>query len=510
MATPLPGEAVGRRHRGAVPPAVPGGIRPDRLPPGLPPTAPPLEAEGPVVQILPQMDLEEEGKAELLSGAKRAVPAWLLSCLLHGLLIIMLGLIPLLIIREEPVELTASFSEEMGELTELETLGDVELLVPDTIVPQVADEFEIVEEPQPLLAPQPVIPNFDGLVADIGPSQMGQLLSGRQGGMKQSLLAAYGGSSQTEGAVLAGLEWLARRQDADGSWSLSGLAKDTRRKSAAYEFGGQTENKAAATALAMLAFQGYGQTHLGGPHPPFLPVMERAQEALRRRQTDRGDFTRVQGRQETPISTHHAFYTQAICTFALCELYAMSEDSAVRGPAQKGVDYLIASQDQAGGWRYGHRSGSDLSVTGWVVMALQSARMAGLEVPQNTLYRISGFLDSVSFEGGRLYGYTPASRWSLAMTAEGLLCRQYLGWKIDHEKLLEGVEVLLDNPIDGNPQDVYYWYYATQVLHNMEGDSWTQWNQVMSRYLPDKQLKKGREHGSWTPRRDAWGDAGGR
>jgi hypothetical protein len=480
----------------------------------LPPT-PPSPPILPIPSILPitaQIHIEEEQEdAHLIVRAVKASRPWLLSCFIHALMIIVLGLIPLLILSEQPVELIVSFTDSMGEQTELETFTDVDLLEPDILAPPTLDELDVVDVPQPLLTPSPVAPSFDGLVADIGPPQMGQLLSGREKGMKATLLAAYGGSEKTEAAVLAGLRWLERRQDKDGTWSLSGrLRNDARSKIATYEYGGQTENKPAATAMAMLAFQGYGQTHQGGPQREFERVMQRAKEALVKRQSDKGDFTKVKQRGETPIANHHTFYTQAICTFALCELYAMSEDSSLRVPAQKAVDYLIVRQDRQGGWRYGDRSDSDLSVTGWVVMALQSARMAGLNVPQNTLYRISGFLDKVAHQGGRLYGYTPGRRWSLAMTAEGLLCRQYLGWAADNERLLEGVDFLLDNPIAEDYQDVYYWYYATQVLHNMEGAAWAQWNNTLSTYLPKKQLKKGREHGSWTPRRDAWGDAGGR
>ncbi|MDH3717305.1 MAG: terpene cyclase/mutase family protein [Planctomycetota bacterium] len=473
---------------------------------------PPIPPIQPIPPIGAQIrTAEEEEDADLMSSAVKVSRPWLLSCCIHALIILILGLIPLLIVREEPVELILSFTDSMGEQTELESFTDVDLLEPNILAPPTLDEFVVVDVPQQLLTPNPVAPSFDGLVADIGPPQMGQLLSGREKGMKASLLAAYGGSEKTEAAVLAGLRWLERRQDKDGTWSLSGrLRNDARSKDATYEYGGQTENKPAATAMAMLAFQGYGQTHQSGPKQEFERVMERAKEALVKRQSDKGDFTKVQQRGETPITSHHTFYTQAICTFALCELYAMSEDSALRVPAQKAVDYLVDRQDRQGGWRYGNRSGSDLSVTGWVVMALQSARMAGLNVPQNTLYRISGFLDKVAREGGRLYSYIPGSRWSRAMTAEGLLCRQYLGWAADNERLLEGVDVLMDNPIAEDYQDVYYWYYATQVLHNMEGDAWAQWNKTLSTYLPKKQLKKGRERGSWTPRRDAWGEAGGR
>ncbi len=77
----------------------------------------------------------------------------------------------------------------------------------------------------------------------------------------------------------------------------------------------------------------------------------------------------------------------------------MSKDSGLRLAAEKGVQFCVESQDALGGWRYRPRDGSDTSVTGWIMMALQSARMAGLEVPAKTLERISDYLDKAGVDG---------------------------------------------------------------------------------------------------------------
>jgi hypothetical protein len=157
-----------------------------------------------------------------------------------------------------------------------------------------------------------------------------------------------------------------------------------------------------------------------------------------------------------------------------------------------------------------------MSVTGWFVMALQSARMAGIEVPSPVFERIEEFLDSVSrgdsagYDVGSRYAYQPRHGATLALTAEGLLCRQYLGWPHDDPRLAAGVEYLVANLPEWNKRNVYYWYYATQVLHHMEGKPWQMWNDQMRQLLPDHQEKRGRERGSWDPRGDRWGDAGGR
>jgi hypothetical protein len=137
--------------------------------------------------------------------------------------------------------------------------------------------------------------------------------------------------------------------------------------------------------------------------------------------------------------------------------------------------------------------------------------MAGLEIPLPTFEKVTAFIDSVSLEDGTRYVYQPGHPIrDPAMTAEALLCRQYLGWSRDDPRLNKGVEHLLENPISQDKQNVYYWYYATQVLHHMEGESWRRWNEVMRQHLPRTQLKTGPEAGSWEPLLDEWGGTGGR
>ena len=99
---------------------------------------------------------------------------------------------------------------------------------------------------------------------------------------------------------------------------------------------------------------------------------------------------------------------------------------------------------------------------------------------------------------------------TLPLTAEGLLCRQYLGWPHDDPRLNAGVDYLVANLPAWDRRNVYYWYYATQVLHHMEGKPWRAWNDEMKVLLPTHQEKRGRERGSWDPKGDRWGDAGGR
>jgi hypothetical protein len=255
--------------------------------------------------------------------------------------------------------------------------------------------------------------------------------------------------------------------------------------------------------MALLAFQGAGYTHQGDRTHPFTQVVRRGWNALIKQMDDDGNFF-----HEGPYN--HTLYTQAQCTIALCELYGMTGDEEYRDLAQRAVDYCVKIQSPEGGWRYHPGEGSDTSVTGWIVMALQSARMAGLDVPSDTFIRVSEFLDSVQTDGGRRYAYQPRQGYSPSMTAEALLCRQYLGWRHDDERLRDGVQFLLENlpTWDSGKRNVYYWYYATQVCHHMEGEWWSNWNEVMRELLPKQQIKKGNERGSWNPSGDRYASAG--
>ncbi len=420
-------------------------------------------------------------------------PPWLVSAAFHALLILVLGLWVISGDVGQRLALIANLSDREGEQLE----HNVDLSQGD---PNAKDDIfllpnELPEVDDPLAAPPSLDAMPDPLTSSssIDTSAIGLALTGREEGMKQALLAAWGGTGATEKAVVEGLKWLARQQRRDGSWSLTGP----------YSQGGFDENVVAATAMALLAFQGAGHTHLESNSSPFQKVVRRGLNVLLKEQDKEGNFFH-RG------ASFHRLYTQAQCTIVLCELYAMTQDKKLKEPAQRAVDYCLRVQDDAGGWRYFPGTDSDLSVTGWFTMALQSARMAYLAVPDANMKRISRFLDSVAISGGSQYLYRPASHGGLAMTAEGLLCRQYLGWQHNDPRLRAGVQVLTDNLMDWNDRNVYYWYYATQVCHHMGGESWQQWNRVMRDLLPEKQTLEGRERGSWAANGDRWGSQGGR
>lgn len=422
-------------------------------------------------------------------------PPWLFSAGVHLATVIILGL--LMFTPERPDELLLRFDYRDSQQDDFSgddvdmplDLSDNELET--ALAPQQLPQLDNALTVKPTTVQSPLV--HQPLISDVDPIRMA--LSGREQGMQQALLNAYGGTRGTQNAVKEALKWLARNQGKAGLWSMMGRYSD----------GSATENEEAATALALLAFQGAGYTPNGSDLEPFTRVVSRGWTGLLARQDENGNFFRT-GR------AHGQLYTQAICTIAICELYGMTRDSKYREPAQRAIDYCVKVQSPEGGWRYFPGTGSDLSVTGWFVMALQSARMAGLTVPTPTLNLIDDFLDSVSRNDGRQYAYQPRQGATLSMSAEGLLCRQYRGWKHSDIRLQEGANLLIDNlpSWEENERDVYYWYYATQVCHHMESQHWRAWNEVMRVVLPENQVREGRERGSWNPKGDRWGEPGGR
>ena len=440
---------------------------------------------------------EEEPEGNIFQDYLRSSPPWLFSMVVHILIIVILGLFWILHPNDESsMELTIHdehYADELGDPNENDPL-DVD--IKDAIDESVLTPQELTPVEYPFAAPPEVTlaENSTSVTSDIA-APIGMALNGRQAGSKASLLRKYGGTKKTEAAVKDALAWLAKQQQKDGSWSLKGP----------YDDGSKSNNdyKNSATAMALLAFLGAGDTHLRGK---YRVTVHKGLNWLIKQQRENGLF-------DAPAS-HQRFYTHGQCSIVLCEAYAMTKDMKLKVPAEKAIAFSVKNQAKEGGWRYSIGEDSDTSVTGWILMSMQSARMGGLSVPEKTFTKIGKFLNEASNGRGTRYSYQAGGPTDETMTAEGLLCRQYLGWKHDDERLKSGVEYLVteDNLPVWNEENcnVYYWYYATQVLHHMNGKEWTKWNNIMRELLPKQQVKNGKEKGSWNPDDDEWGYAGGR
>jgi hypothetical protein len=444
-------------------------------------------------------------------------PAWSASLSIHvGLLLVL----ALWVIRREVAQsriITLSFVEAARPVAQ-PAADVVEIVKIPEPSPPAAKRPEPTPEPVPK-ASQPVVPEPEPTPSPVvappsdQPSRTAgdartaitSQLSGRGESGRGDRIGAAGGTAGTENAVARALGWLAKNADKkDGLWSLTGPYAD----------GGSQENRLAATAMALLALQGAGTTPSAGRH---ADIVERGWKTLLKRQREEGTF------QLGPIPDQHQMYAHAQITIALCEAFGMTGDERFAEPARKAVRYCLAAQMPDGGWRYrlpepNHENKGDMSVTGWFLMALKTAEMAGLEVPSENYTRLESFLDNVfiSDEKGYAYQINPHQKivdFRPAITAEGLLCRQYLGWSRTDPRLVAGMKLLLDNSpldFDHRSKNVYAWYYQTQVFHHAGGEAWEAWNEVLRERLPAEQVKRGPEAGSWERANDQWGHIGGR
>ena len=168
----------------------------------------------------------------------------------------------------------------------------------------------------------------------------------------------------------------------------------------------------------------------------------------------------------------------------------------IRAAASRALAYALTAQDPSGGgWRYRPRQHGDTSVTGWHVVALNSATKAGFPVPPQTAAGVTGFLNSVQSNYGATYGYVSAVPTPVCSSI-GLLCRIYTGWEREQPGLQAGVALLARQ--GPSEQDMYYNYYATLVLHHVGGPLWEDWNRKLREYLIRTQSRVGHETGSWS------------
>jgi hypothetical protein len=319
---------------------------------------------------------------------------------------------------------------------------------------------------------------------------------------KREGLVGTGGTKLTERAVATGLHWLYKHQGPAGNWSIQHS-----RFCGPQTCGGEGSAKAdsGATSLALLCYLGAGQTHKS--KGPYKQVVAKGLDWLMKNQKPDGDLTAG----ATPL-----MYNQGMGALALCEAYGMTKDPKIGNAATLAIGFIERAQNEGtGGWRYLPGDPGDTSVTGWQLMALKSAQMAGIGVNSQKLENVRRWLASVAKgEHHGLSCYQPYREVTPSMTAVGLLCHQYLGMAKDDPAMLEGSRYLMANLPDANLQrDIYYWYYGTMTMHNLLGRDWDKWNRTTRTILVKSQVKDGGGAGSWDPEHpiiDRWGAHGGR
>ena len=428
----------------------------------------------------------------------RYVSGWISSVFVHVIILIVLALFTLPPAATEQIrELFSKADQQTEELEDLSEEEEIDLDLDTPLTDEVLAVEDTVEtQPESISTVDDVAgaavavdlselgfekaPKSD-LMAAVG-AFSGQELGGRGEKARKALVARGGGNKASEAAVSGGLKWIAEHQMPDGGWSfridLCPKCKGQCRN-AGTEY---TDARAAATGLALMPFLGAGQTHKNGK---YKKVVNTGLTFLVSQMGAKGNFTKGSN-----------MYSHGIASIVLCEAFAMTKDNRLFEPAQRSINYICQAQDPiGGGWRYGFQDPGDTSVVGWQLMALKSANLGYLKVPGVTIQKTIKFLDFVQADGGAFYGYTEPASGRPSTTAVGLLCRMYLGWQPSDPGLSKGVKWMASR--GPSPTDIYYNYYATQVMHHWGGEYWDNWNRKMRDQLISTQAREGHELGSW-------------
>lgn len=322
--------------------------------------------------------------------------------------------------------------------------------------------------------------------------------SNRFGPAKAEALERFGGTDETERAVRDGLRYLASIQHQGGWWG------DRRDYDGKYGF-----VYVGKTALCVLAFLGAG--HSPTSNTEYSDHVRRAVEHLLSLQEERtGAFGRS------------SCYGHGIATYAIAECYGMTKDEALVRPLEDALAWILANQGprrdarNRGGWGYfspglrAEDSFARMSVSAWMIMALESARMSGIVLPDDALPAARQYLE-LSFDrenGWFRYNHNPQrlrSGWPTlpASTPAGAFCLMLLGVDAADER----VAVATEYTVERRPRDyrrygddafvlrgqgnVYFWYYGSLCCFLKGGEAWQQWNERLSTVLPQAQSDDG-------------------
>lgn len=310
--------------------------------------------------------------------------------------------------------------------------------------------------------------------------------------------------SRIEASVDRGLKWLASTQEKDG------------------RFPSMESAQPAVTSLAIMAFLSRGHLPDQGPYGEQI---SRAIDFVLSTQHRRGYFSLL------PVAppAHHLLpsqtvtYNHSIAGLMLGEVYGMTtgersqriEDAITRAlifhrevqTRQKEVASDI------GGWRYGFpespSASSDMSVTGWALMFLRSARNAEFNVPK--LYFDEGldFVErcyepnSIKHRDG-VFRYRPVEsspkdepNLTLANTSSAMLTL-ILGGRHEHDGIASGGNWFRGRDYPRAWENGYFYlatYYSSQAMAQVGGDTWNQIFPQIARNLLSEQS----DTGAWPP-----------
>lgn len=285
-------------------------------------------------------------------------------------------------------------------------------------------------------------------------------------------------------AIENGLNWLAKNQNENGSWTCRIGCK----LNETY-IGNEINDNIAVTALAGLSFMASGSTPTRGKY------CKNVARAL--------DFIIGCVRESDGYITKHGsrMYEHAFATLFLAEIYGMSHRDDVKAKLKKAVELIMQSQNKEGGWRYQPTPiDADISVTVTTLQALRAARNIGVSVPKETIDKAMKYIHNSAtlnqrHDGSFAYQLTGDARTSPALTAAGVVALMSAG-EYDSKEVENGLRYLsLHIPLPINNQYPYHYfyghYYISQAMYQGGVKYWNQYSTILYRDVLSVQKSDG-------------------
>ncbi len=496
---------------------------------------------------------EEELQGSRLPSWITDTPYWAVSAILHVVLLLLFGSFIVakkyIVSEEEKTYVSRDFKKKPYDPEKKRAMKRRERIKdPLKKDPKIKLKPDIIEPTKPKGTDLKNMTNKELLRSSVNDAfGTGGGFSGAYGNRNgRGSLIREGGSEATEEAVLAALWWLQRHQHPDGYWSSSTVFTGNCQDPSVYDddIKGIKGYDVGVTSLALLTFLGYAHTHQKGEIDEFVVAVRKGMKWLLKQQTRGGEpeerGTIGKNEEESWV------YNHSIATMALAELLVLSGDQLkLRKPVELATQYILAAQNDEFGWKYKFRGGkSDTSVTGWMILALKTAkactdlnllRDVKIEEYESSFSRSLKWFDRVTSEATGICGYQdpgdpgslllqvydpdnyPFSKKLSCMTAVSVLCRLFAGQSRNDEGVKSGVDVLMQEvprwlPGKGKRKstiNIYYWYYGSYALFQYGRRQWKEWNEAMIEALVPTQRQGTDADGSWDPIGE-WGAAGGR
>lgn len=434
-------------------------MNPVALPGGEPPLPParPAPRRGPRRllrdRFAPPAWAGKPGPAAWLARTRawlEASPGYAFAAFLHLLVVVLLSFVSVAVAVHDRVSRPVEVRLVAQSDVELVVADDVPRALDDVAPPEL-DMHAEVDTNDPF---QEALGNAIGHLADAASSGFG--LAGGGGGGRGGDRDGVGGASRaSDGALRAGLDWLARHQSPDGGWNnlpndhpLSGRISAT--------------GHSGVTALVLLCFLCAGE----GPHEgPFAEQVARGLAWLVR---DVG----VDG----AVSRRFSGYEQSVGVLALAEAQGRFPSPEVDSALRRAVACLEAAQDPVGGgWRYRPRDKADTSVTCWAALGLKAAEHVGVRVDATTWAGMKTLVEAVSLDDGTTTYMAGYNRIGDGMIASGLFLRLALGEPATTPRN-EAAALLTARIADRPRHDAYATYYAALAMYQVGGPAWREFN----------------------------------